>query len=600
MLKQISAHVYQLEDICHVYVLKTGGKAVLIDFGSGAVLDELASIGVDNVTDVLMTHHHRDQGQGLGLAIAAGARVWVPHHEQDLFAQVDLHWHGRGIYNNYNVRQDKFSLLEPIPIAGTLKDHSRHVFGGYAFDVVPTPGHTTGSITLETELDGKRIAFTGDLIAGPGKVWSMSATQWSYNGCEGVIHSIVSLSALRGKGLDMLLPSHGAIMPEPYSAIDPLIERMEELLRVRGQYGELERYREPEFREITPHLLWNARSFANSYVLLSDSGKALLIDYGYTGLLSIFNAGADRASRRPSLLPIAYLKERYGVDKIDVVIPTHYHDDHIAGFNLLRDVEGTETWVADNFADIFETPSRFDVPCIWYDPIPVDRRLPLDQPIVWEEYELRLHEQPGHTLYAVAISFEADGKRVLAIGDQQGDNADLNNYVYMNRFRSGDYVRSAELYAKLKPDVLISGHWDPLWVEEGYIEQLRTNGERLERVHQELLPLETFDLGAEGAGAWIKPYQVEARGGETVEITVEVRNPFPRREPATVQLIVPADWQLDMEALQQEIEPHETATVRFALTAPAGIRVKRARIAADIAIGERRLGQQAEALVTIL
>jgi hypothetical protein len=74
-----------------VYVLRSGREAVLIDFGSGAVLDRLGELGVDRVTDVLVTHHHRDQVQGLDRAVAAGARVWVPPVEKDLIAGVDRH-----------------------------------------------------------------------------------------------------------------------------------------------------------------------------------------------------------------------------------------------------------------------------------------------------------------------------------------------------------------------------------------------------------------------------------------------------------------------------------------------------------------------------
>jgi glyoxylase-like metal-dependent hydrolase (beta-lactamase superfamily II) len=58
-------------DTCNVYVLRSGREAVLIDFGSGAVLDRLGELGVDRVTDVLVTHHHRDQVQGLDRAVAA-------------------------------------------------------------------------------------------------------------------------------------------------------------------------------------------------------------------------------------------------------------------------------------------------------------------------------------------------------------------------------------------------------------------------------------------------------------------------------------------------------------------------------------------------
>lgn len=66
--------------------------------------------------------------------------------------------------------------------------------------------------------------------------------------------------------------------------------------------------------------------------------------------------------------------------RLDVVLPTHYHDDHMAGLNLLRDSEGAQTWAAESFADILENPLAYNLPCVLYDPIPVDRRLPPGQP----------------------------------------------------------------------------------------------------------------------------------------------------------------------------------------------------------------------------
>ena len=42
------------------------------------------------------------------------------------------------------------------------------------------------------------------------------------------------------------------------------------------------------------------------------------------------------------------LQREFGVSRIDVAIPTHYHDDHVAGFNLLREVEGTEVWAPES------------------------------------------------------------------------------------------------------------------------------------------------------------------------------------------------------------------------------------------------------------
>src|SRR5690242_3468750 len=132
-MEQISDHIFLYRDTCNVYVIARENSAILVDFGSGDVLDHLSQIGISRVTDILMTHHHRDQGQGLPRAVEAGIRIWVPHQEQDLFAQVDAHWQAREIYMNYNMRQDRFSLLNSVPITGTLKDYSTPSFGGYTF-----------------------------------------------------------------------------------------------------------------------------------------------------------------------------------------------------------------------------------------------------------------------------------------------------------------------------------------------------------------------------------------------------------------------------------------------------------------------------------
>src|SRR5919201_5497223 len=83
-LQQLSPSLFLYRDTCNVYVLRAGARAILIDFGSGDVLDELPALGVARVTDLLVTHHHRDQLQGLGRAVEAGIRIWVPLVEQDL------------------------------------------------------------------------------------------------------------------------------------------------------------------------------------------------------------------------------------------------------------------------------------------------------------------------------------------------------------------------------------------------------------------------------------------------------------------------------------------------------------------------------------
>jgi glyoxylase-like metal-dependent hydrolase (beta-lactamase superfamily II) len=298
---------------------------------------------------------------------------------------------------------------------------------------------------------------------------------------------------------------------------------------------------------------------------------------------------------------VAALRRDHGVERVEVVVPTHYHDDHVAGINLLREVEGTEVWVGENVAPILADPRRYDLPCLWYDPIPADRVLPLGRPVEWREHELTLHPLPGHTLYQTAVAFEVDGRRVLAIGDQQSsenDGAAVLNYQYRNRFRLGDYVRSAELYRTLRPQLFLSGHWPPREVTDDHLERLLSDAHRLDELHRELLPLDDANVGPEGFPLRIEPYRSRVAAGESVELQAVVRNPLPRTARATVRLVVPAGWAAEPTEQELELEPAAEGTIAFRVVAGDGPR-RRARVAAELTVDGAALGQQAEALVTV-
>lgn len=598
LFQKITDHLYVFHDTCQVYVITDGDSAILIDFGSGDVLQHLHLLSIHTILAVLITHHHRDQVQGLAKAYERHIPIYVPQTERELIEDADLMWQRREISNNYNNRQDRFSILYSVPVTGSLKDYSVLHIGSRIFHVWPTPGHTVGSVSLELEIDGIKAAFTGDLICERGQIWSLAATQWSYNGGEGIPYHILSLLFLKERGLKLLLPSHGTPM-DPDDAIEPTVERLAALLKLRKQNPRLFSLRQSPYERITEHLLFNRTSMSNSYVLLSSTGKALIIDFGYDFMAGT-PAGTDRSSRRPWLYTLPALFDQYGVKKIDACIPTHYHDDHVAGFNLLREVYQTKVLCAESFADILAHPADYDIPCLWYDPIPVDCWLPLKTPVKWEEYELILHPLPGHTRYAVAIEFTADGRKVLCTGDQYADEDGLFcNYVYKNLFDYDDFMRSAELYRTIHPDYILTGHWQYRDRPEEYYDQITSIGAAVSELHQKLLPLDKIRFSSDGFAASMSPYRAEAVRKTPVEMTVCVTNPFPYKAFVHIRLILPDGFKAaETDTLTWEAGPHETRSAGTAILTP-DTPVRRARIACDITIAGHRLGQQAEMLITL-
>src|SRR5688500_4525859 len=95
---QISPNLFLHQDSCNVYIIRSENDAVLIDFGDGTVLEKLPELGVERISAILMTHHHRDQAQGLPKT--SDIPLYVPHSEQEFFHSAAEFWQSRAIYNN--------------------------------------------------------------------------------------------------------------------------------------------------------------------------------------------------------------------------------------------------------------------------------------------------------------------------------------------------------------------------------------------------------------------------------------------------------------------------------------------------------------------
>src|SRR5262245_60215953 len=91
-LVRLSPSLYWFQDTCNVYLITRGDRGLLIDFGSGAILEHLDEAGVTGIEWVLHTHHHRDQCQGDHLLEARGVPIAVPEREAGLFAETDAFW----------------------------------------------------------------------------------------------------------------------------------------------------------------------------------------------------------------------------------------------------------------------------------------------------------------------------------------------------------------------------------------------------------------------------------------------------------------------------------------------------------------------------
>ncbi|MEW6755632.1 MAG: MBL fold metallo-hydrolase, partial [Candidatus Latescibacterota bacterium] len=107
-MREILPDLFLCEDICNVYVIRRGSRAIAVDFGTGRVLEELGAIGVSGLDWILHTHHHRDQCEGDHRAVATGTRLAVPEWEAHYFQEAEHFWGRRSIFHLYVMRTNYF------------------------------------------------------------------------------------------------------------------------------------------------------------------------------------------------------------------------------------------------------------------------------------------------------------------------------------------------------------------------------------------------------------------------------------------------------------------------------------------------------------
>jgi glyoxylase-like metal-dependent hydrolase (beta-lactamase superfamily II) len=619
-LVRLSPHLYCVADSCNVYLLVEGEAGLLIDAGSGAVLDHLPEAGVRGVEWVLHTHHHRDQCWGTPRVRAHGAKVGVPEHERHMFEQASVFWQTRRTFDNYNDRNTFFTMGEDIPVDAVLEDYETFTWRGYSFFVLPAKGHTLGSSTLLVEIDGRLVAFTGDLLAAGGKLYQLHAMEYTYGCMEGVVFTLQSIQALRKRAPSVCLPSHGEPIEEVAGDINRLERRLMECVRLgrgmriagRDSIPETVFLPEPRFIPLSRHLLWGGVwTCSNFYVVLSDSGKALFVDYGHA-FWPHMHIGPDHDGLEVMRFVehhLDELREEYGVTKFDLVVPTHIHDDHTCGIPFLQKHHGTKCWALEEVAQVLADPSAWtSTPCTFPKPIRIDRRLHDGDRFTWEEYEFDIHFAPGQTEFHSVYAGLIDGRKVAFTGDNwflaevaaggKVENQPFQTTVLRNSFQLSMHRRCAEVMRKISPELICPGHRDVLPCFKKDVDAYCDFIARKERVFRELVgePADHFiDL------FWVRllPYVAVVPPGEELQYRLLVRNNLGRPATFAARLLAPVGWQTTPEQRTLELPAEGRGEIRLRAVAPRSADGVRRLMTTEVWIDGKSQGPVSEALVTV-
>ena len=166
-----------------LYLLEGDGLAVIdtgcVDAPERFIAPALKERGSDlkDVQLILNTHGHFDHAGGNASVVAASAcEVWMPAQDAVVAGDLDQQFDEFYLQDSQltdrshmaeAAKADWKKLCEPSPVNRRLQAGEVLSLGrGMELRVVPTPGHTLGSVCFYWEREG--FLFTGDSIAGGG------------------------------------------------------------------------------------------------------------------------------------------------------------------------------------------------------------------------------------------------------------------------------------------------------------------------------------------------------------------------------------------------------------------------------------------------
>jgi hypothetical protein len=166
----------------------------------------------------------------------------------------------------------------------------------------------------------------------------LAPLQYNYNDMTGAVNLWQSCSRLLAAGgVDELMPSLGDIVEDAPGAILAFKENLKLIDGVNpGFANQLVEAEEDDVEEILPHLYCSKYANARTNFVISESGKVLSIDYGYNTIAYQSPGKQHLSNRRPLLHGLKGLKKHFGVERIDTVLVSHFHDDHVNGIPLVQ------------------------------------------------------------------------------------------------------------------------------------------------------------------------------------------------------------------------------------------------------------------------
>ena len=605
---QVTKDIYLFPDICNVYVIKSGEMGLLIDLGTGDVLDHLKEIGINRIEWVLFTHHHREQTQGYPRLKNTGAKVAVPEVEKALFeTPLNFRKMAPALSDSFTVHGASYVRpgITPIKADKTFAKMDDFIWQGIELWCIETAGNSPGSLSYITKKEGEWIAFTGDVMLQGSKLHTWFDTEWDYGFSKGIYALYNSLGQLEGYPLKKMLPSHGPIIENPLPQLQALRNTLREFnkLYLRGWEvstfagADQDRVSQPttvpHVWQVTKHLFKfrGPEFWPNFHMILADNGHALIVDCG------LFKKEFLDKS-------IALMKERLGLKQIDVVLVTHMHGDHCLEAPHVRDIHGAKIWTMNRVVAPVSRPLHFDY-CAQVntygkgiDSIAFDKVFQEGDTFTWEGFKLTVDWMPGQTEFALCLHGIIDGKKVAFTGDNifgsSSDPSQNGHEAVVARnscILEEGYIYAAKYLKKLQPDLLLGGHSWAMAEPTKLIDRYLADAIKLKEYFEKLSFEKDYRWMYDPYWVRMEPYRVVLGKNNAAEARLVMRNFDAEPIAMKVEIVLPEGFKAEPAIISTMVAGESTTSIPIQISCTKET-VKGLHLAAlDITRKGKRAGQ---------
>lgn len=589
-------------------------NGVLLQAGS----KRIAIYGWDkssSVDHVLLTHGRRDVIWKAESAIASGSEVIAPNRERYSLEKGNDFWNSFETtrYHDYAQQTTKIPT-KPIRVDRWVKDGDEMQWPGLTLQVVETPGYTRGAVSYVGRIDGKTIAFTGDLIMGDGQIPDLYSFQDAipdakvrgYHGYGSRLADLVtSLKKIAAFKPDLIVPARGSVITDPAAAIERLIGRVQKLyhnylstnalhwyfkedrMRIcgervlcKGANIELMPY---SHHEKTPDWVFER---GTSRLLISDSGRGFLLDCGNQGVI-------DTVSK---------LIDDEVISGVDGIFVTHYHDDHTDSVQAAAEAFRCPVYATTEYADVLSRPSAYHLPAMTANAVKNVVVLKDGNEMKWNEFTLTFRFFPGQTYYHGALfARKADERPIFFIGDAFAPSG-LDDYCVLNRnlvSEKSGYLHCLNQLRRIKESFWLVNEHIPYvfsftdeeltYLEDRYRERIATL--------KELIPWDDPNYGVDEQWAVLYPRGLTVKTGESVTLEVRITNHSPVNRTYEFQINLPDGVTLAAPPPALTLPPGESGSTPFVVSVTATDGTK--PVSADIASDGIDVRRWADAVLTV-